>query len=261
MAANSDLAIEIQASLGVVHFNQPDKANALSDAMMETLCDFIADAAAKRSLRALLLTGSGRHFCAGADLRDEEGASLEDKNLHANITFCLNRLILTMVQAPFPIVAAVNGSAAGAGAGIALAADFITVTPQTQLFFSFAHLGLAADAGVSWFLPQLLGTKKATSILMRGEKLDGKTLIDLGIAEHIYQHDKLLTESMHLAQTLAKGPTAAFATQKRLLASNGGLLQALEEEALAQQQLLHSDDCHAALLAFRNGQRPTFSGR
>jgi hypothetical protein len=66
---------------------------------------------------------------------------------------------------------------------------------------------------------------------------------------------------MHLAQTLAKGPTAAFATQKRLLASNGGLLQALEEEALAQQQLLHSDDCHAALLAFRNGQRPTFSGR
>lgn len=254
--------ISNDAGVGIVQFNQPQKSNALSDSMMAQLCEFIAAAAESASLRALLLTGVGRNFCAGADLhKSDNKQSLEEKNLHSSITFWLNRLILAIVQAPFPIIAAVNGTAAGAGAGIALAADFMMVSAESQLNFSFSRLGLAADAGTSWFLPKLLGNKHAASILMLAESLDGSTLYEKAIAIRMFEQAQLFDGSLQFARTLAEGPTLAYAAQKRLLNNNSGLLQALEQEALAQQQLLASNDCRAALLAYRNQQTVRFKGR
>jgi 2-(1,2-epoxy-1,2-dihydrophenyl)acetyl-CoA isomerase len=238
----------------------------MSGAMIEGALDILARTAAQRSVRAMVITGAGRGFCSGADLAGGSGDSrLEDSagSLGASMKQGINPLILAIAQAPFPIIAAVNGPAAGAGVGIALAADFMVVSQSMQLLLTFSRIGMGLDAGTSWFLSHQLGRRRAAAVCMLVEPIDAQKAQQWGLAWSVTSDEELLAESLALAERLAAGATLAFAAQKRQLreALEIPLAEALEREAEVQDELIKSADLREGIAAFREKRQSNYSGR
>ena len=175
----------------------------------------------------------------------------------------INPLILAIVDAPFPVVAAVNGPAAGAGAGIALAADFMLASQSMQLLLTFSRIGMGLDAGTSWFLSRQLGQRRAAAISMLVEPIDAQKAMQWGLAWSVTTDEELLPVTLDLAKQLAAGPTLAFAAQKRQLreALEITLAEALEREADVQDELVKSADLKEGIAAFREGRQAKYIGR
>lgn len=258
------LDFNLEGEVGVLLLNQPEKMNALSDSMMAGISDLITESALHGTMRCLVISGAGRNFCAGADLshNSDPTKTLEQKKLAHDITFNLNRMILAISHAPYPVIAALNGTAAGAGAGIALAADFLIASTSSKLLMSFSKMALGLDAGISWFLSNTLGVKRATMLTLLGEEMDARYLLEVGLAHSITKDSELIVDAVQLAQTLASGPTSAFAAQKMLLrrGASSTLAEALELEAYTQGTLAKSRDAKEALQAFRNKRPSRFTG-
>ncbi|HEY8452662.1 MAG: enoyl-CoA hydratase-related protein [Micromonosporaceae bacterium] len=243
--------------------NRPDSLNSLDVALKEALRDQLATLAADTSVRAVVLTGAGRAFCAGQDLK-EHVATLESgsDNPLSTVVEHYNPVALALAGMPKPVVAAVRGMAAGAGAGLAFLADFRVGGPSTGFTMAFANVGLAADTGISWSLPRLVGHAKAAELLMLGGTVRAEEAHRLGLLTTLVDSDdEVLPAAQELAARLAAGPTVAYAQIKRELAHAGGLAQALEVEADAQKVCGATADHRAATAAFVAKQKPTFSGR
>jgi 2-(1,2-epoxy-1,2-dihydrophenyl)acetyl-CoA isomerase len=255
-----------RADTGVVTltFNRPESLNSLSVELKEALRDALRDAAADDGCRALLLAGAGRGFCVGQDLR-EHIESLDSgadpmRTVHEHYT-PIAELLGGM---PKPVVAAVRGPAAGAGAALAFLADFRIGGPGTSFSMSFAGVGLAGDTGISWSLPRLVGYAKATELTLLGTKVDAATADRLGLfTELVGADDEVLPTATALATRLAAGPTVAYGQLKRELATgaSGSLRDALAVEADAQSICGATADHRAATEAFVAKRRPTFHGR
>jgi 2-(1,2-epoxy-1,2-dihydrophenyl)acetyl-CoA isomerase len=255
-----------RADTGVVTltFNRPESLNSLSVELKEALRDALRDAAADDGCRALLLAGAGRGFCVGQDLREhiETLGSGADpmRTVHEHYT-PIAELLGGM---PKPVVAAVRGPAAGAGAALAFLADFRIGGPGTSFSMSFAGVGLAGDTGISWTLPRLVGHAKATELTLLGTKVDAATADRLGLfTELVGADDEVLPTAAALATRLAAGPTVAYGQLKRELATgaSGSLRDALAVEADAQSICGATNDHRAATEAFVAKRRPTFHGR
>ncbi|GIF64909.1 enoyl-CoA hydratase [Asanoa ishikariensis] len=245
--------------------NRPEAMNALDVPLKEALRDALAALETDRSCRAVVLAGAGRAFCTGQDLREHVGVlesgttdSLDTVRRH------YNPIASKLGSMPKPVIAAVGGMAAGAGAGLALLADFRIGGPSTSFLMAFANVGLAADTGLSWSLPRLVGHAKAIEMLMLAEQVKADDAHRLGLLTRVVDTDaEVLPAAQELAARLAAGPTVAYAAIKRELSvGDAGTLQdALSAEAQAQSISGATADHRNATAAFVNKQKPTFEGR
>lgn len=258
----SSLTLEIRDHIAIVTMNRPERLNALSDQLVQELRAAVDAAARPESgARCLLLTGAGRGFSSGADLADEKMSDgLPDLSLKLRTGY--NPLIEALSALPIPVIAAVNGPAAGAGMSLALAADFVIAAKSAYFLQAFVNIGLAPDAGATWFLPRLVGPARAMELMMLGEKLPAEQAHAWGLIHKAVDDERLMEESMALAARLAQGPTRSLATIRRLAraAWDNDLTTQLDAEAEGQKALGYSKDFLAGVGAFLTKTPAKFGG-
>jgi 2-(1,2-epoxy-1,2-dihydrophenyl)acetyl-CoA isomerase len=251
--------------VATVTLRRPEAMNAVNVEMKNALLEALPVIACDDSVRAVVLAGGDRAFCVGQDLREHhdllasgDPAPLETVAEH------YNPITLALAEMPKPVVAAVRGAAAGAGASFAFAADFRIGGPSTSFLMAFARVGLAADSGGSWTLQRLVGYAKATELIMLAEPVAAGEADRLGLLTELVAEDDAVLPTAHaLAARLAAGPTVAYAEIKRSLAFAAGssLREALEREAEAQATAGRTEDHRTAIAAFLAKEKPTFRGR
>ncbi|MEU1587250.1 enoyl-CoA hydratase-related protein [Micromonospora sp. NPDC005710] len=245
--------------------NRPNAMNALDVALKEALRDALAELETDRSCRAVVLAGAGGSFSAGQDLR-EHVATLENSSSDplGTVRAHYNPIAARLANLPKPVIAAVRGMAAGAGASLAFLADIRVGGPTTSFLMAFAKIGLAADTGASWTLPRLVGHAKAVELLLLAEPVRAEEACRLGLLNRLTDDDEqVLPVAQELAARLAAGPTVAYGAIKRQLsiADAGTLADALSAEAQAQSICGATADHRAATSAFVAKQKPVFEGR
>jgi 2-(1,2-epoxy-1,2-dihydrophenyl)acetyl-CoA isomerase len=256
------LLVDRAEAVVTLTLNRPDSLNSLDISLKKALRDALASVADDPGCRSVVLTGAGRAFCVGQDLR-EHAAMLESGSATPleTVPVHYNPLVRLLAGMPKPVVAAVRGTAAGAGASLALLADFRVGGPRTSFLMAFASVGLAGDTGASWSLPRLVGRAKATELLMLAEPVPAAEADRLGLLTRLVDDDELvLPAAQELAARLAAGPTVAYAAIKRQLTVTT-LAEALDVEAEVQAACGATEDHRNATAAFVAKRRPTFHGR
>jgi 2-(1,2-epoxy-1,2-dihydrophenyl)acetyl-CoA isomerase len=256
----------ISASEGVatITLNRPEALNSLTTELKESLLDALLQVAADPAARAVVLTGSGRGFSAGQDLREhgEMLAGGDPAPLHT-VERHFNPIVLALATMPKPVIAAVNGIAAGAGASLTFAADFRIAADNAKFLLAFANVGLGLDTGASWTLPRLIGHARATALAILAEPVSASAALEMGLVNAVVPAGELESAVFELAARLAAGPTAAYAAIKEALAyaAAAPLASALEKEAQLQNALGASPDHREATAAFLRKEKPVFRGR
>lgn len=256
---------EVEDAVATITFDRPERLNALTFEAYADLRDLLGELPHRDDVRAVVVTGTGRGFCSGGDVEDIIGALQEmgAKEL-LDFTRMTGSVVQRMRECPLPIIAAVNGVAAGAGAVIALAADLRILARSARLSFLFTKVGLAgADMGSAYLLPRLVGLGRATELLLLGEDVEPARAAEIGLANRVVEDQALQKEAAELATRLAEGPTTAYATTKLLISRelDADLAGSLELEAFAQALLMTSDDHREYYRAFKEGRDPRWSGR
>lgn len=256
--------LDVTGAVATVTLNRPEGMNALTNEMKEALLEVVASVRDDDAVRAVVLTGTGRAFCVGQDLREHaalieagDGAPLRTVAQH------YNPLVTMLASLPKPTVAAVNGSAAGAGLGLACACDFRIGAAGARWTTAFTGIGLTADSGLSWTLPRLVGAGRATALLMLAEPFTTEQGLDMGLLNAVVAPDQVLSVATELATRLAAGPTAAYACVKESVAyaADAPLVEALEKEDELQTRAGATQDHVDAVRSFLAKQAPAFSGR
>jgi 2-(1,2-epoxy-1,2-dihydrophenyl)acetyl-CoA isomerase len=260
---HDEVTVEVADAVATVTMNRPAALNALTAGMKERLLDALAGVAVDPRIRAVVLTGAGRAFCVGQDLREHAGALESGAAALDTVRRHYNPLILTLTRMPKPVVAAVSGAAAGAGAGLAFACDFRVVGRGATFLMAFARVGLTGDSGTSWLLPRLVGQARAAELLMLAEPVTAETAEHLGLVTRLVPDDQVAATAGELAAQLADGPTLAYAAIKESLvfAAGHGLAEALDREADLQQRCGRTADHREATAAFVAKRPVGFTGR
>ncbi|MDQ6936911.1 MAG: enoyl-CoA hydratase-related protein [Actinomycetota bacterium] len=258
-----ELVIDRDGLVATVRLNRPESMNALSLSLKNALVEQLPLLGADDSVRAVILTGSGRGFCVGQDLR-EHAARLEaaDPAPLSTVTEHYNPIITALATMPKPVVAAVNGMAAGAGASFTFACDFRIAAESASFLLAFAGVGLSLDSGASWTLPRLIGSARATALALLAEPVSASAALEMGLVNAVVPDADLLPEARALAARLAAGPTLAYAHIKEALhfSATATLAEALEREAQLQAASGRTQDHADAVQAFLAKQAATFTG-
>jgi 2-(1,2-epoxy-1,2-dihydrophenyl)acetyl-CoA isomerase len=248
-----------EAGVLTVTLNRPESLKSMNVAMRRELLAAIRSAARDEAVRAVVITGEGRGFCSGADLR---GGAVE-RDFRRVITEEYNPLITAIRELPKPVIAAVNGVAAGAGASLAFAADLIVAAAEARFIMAFVRIGLVPDTGATQVLVRALGRHAAAAIIFSGEPLTARAAADAGLVASVVPADELASTASELARQLAAGPTRAIGYAKRLInaAEERPLAETLAEEAALQELAGRSEDHAEGLAAFAEKREPRFRGR
>ncbi|CAN5858635.1 2-(1,2-epoxy-1,2-dihydrophenyl)acetyl-CoA isomerase PaaG [soil metagenome] len=240
--------------------NRPDALNSFTIAMKEELLAALKGAARDRAVRVVVLTGGGRAFSAGQDLKERQGADVADLGTELRARY--NPLIMAMRHLEKPIIGAINGVAAGAGCSVALACDLRIAADNASFIEVFGRVGLVPDTGSSWFLPRLIGYARAAEMVFTTEPVDAAGAERIGLVNRVVPADQLMTETGALASRLAAAAPLALALAKRGLnrALESSLEEALEYEAQLQAIAGRSADHHEGVAAFVEKRRPEFEG-
>jgi 2-(1,2-epoxy-1,2-dihydrophenyl)acetyl-CoA isomerase len=261
---NDDLVLDRAGAVATVRMNRPESMNALSRSLKDALVDVLGQLAADETVRAVVLTGTGRAFCVGQDLR-EHLAGMETGGAAplSTVVEHYNPIVTALAGMPEPVIASVNGMAAGAGAGFAFACDFRIAAESARFLLAFAGVGLSLDSGVSWTLPRLIGSARATALALLAEPIAAQAAFDMGLVNAIVPDETVLVAAQELAARLAAGPTVAYAGIKEAIAFAGShtLGEALAKEAELQDRSGATADHGAAVRAFVSKQDPAFTGR
>lgn len=243
--------------------NRPEKFNALNTELKESLIAAFRHAAADDSVRAVVVAGAGKSFCVGQDLK-EHVALLEagDPAPLRTVEDHYNPLIRAVTTMPKPVIAAVNGSAAGAGASLAYACDLRVASSEAKFLMAFANVGLSTDSGVSWTLPRLIGYGRAMEMLLLAEPVAAEEALRIGMVNRVVDSGSAVESATELATRMAAGPTSAYARIKEamLAAASEGLDEALDVEAGAQAEAGQTADHREAVQAFVAKRNPEFTG-
>jgi 2-(1,2-epoxy-1,2-dihydrophenyl)acetyl-CoA isomerase len=253
----------IDSGIAVLTLNRPDRLNSFTQAMHLEVRDALARVQADKSVRVLLLTGAGRGFCAGQDLNDravEPGATGVD--LGESVEKFYAPLVMTIKNLPMPVICAVNGVAAGAGANLALACDIVLAAKSASFIEAFCKLGLIPDTGGTWHLPRLVGPARALGLAMLGEKLPAEKAEQWGLIWRCVADDELMNEAMAMARHFATAPTKGLAfTKQAMQASYANTLpEQLQLEAGMMRELGHSHDYREGVAAFIAKRPANFKG-
>jgi enoyl-CoA hydratase/carnithine racemase len=251
--------------VATVTFTRPERLNALTFEVYADLRDLLAELPHRDDVRALIVTGTGRGFCSGGDVHEIIGKLLEmDARDLLDFTRMTGTVVQRMRECPLPIIAAVNGVAAGAGAVLALAADIRLLAASASFSFLFTKVGLAgADMGSAYLLPRLVGFGRATELLLLGDEVGARRAAEIGLASAVVEDGALASEANDLARRLATGPSLAYAATKMLLSKelDMNLAGAIELEAMTQAMLMKSADHAEFYEAFQLGRDPNWTGR
>ena len=255
----------VDDGVATITFERPDKLNALTFDVYADLRDLLAELPQRGDARVLVITGTGRGFCSGGDVEEIIGElqRMEAAQL-LEFTRMTGAVVKALRECPLPVIAAVNGVAAGAGAVIALASDFRLMARSASLAFLFTKVGLAgADMGSAYLLPRMVGLARATELLLLGDKLPAENALRLGLANQVVEADELAAVAEALARRLADGPAFAYSTTKVLLTRelDIDLGSAIELEAITQALLMKSHDHGEFYAAWSEGRKPAWAGR
>jgi len=253
----------IANGIATLTLNRPERLNSFTQAMHQEVRAVLDRLQADKTVRVLLLTGAGRGFCAGQDLNDravEPGGQGVD--LGESVEKYYAPLVMTLRTLPLPVICAVNGVAAGAGANLALACDIVLAAKSASFIEAFSKLGLIPDTGGTWALPRLVGPARAMGLAMLGERLSAEKAEQWGLIWRCVPDDALMLEAMAMAEHFATAPTKGLAyTKKALLASSTNTLeQQLALEASMMRELGHSHDYREGVAAFIDKRQPQFRG-
>jgi 2-(1,2-epoxy-1,2-dihydrophenyl)acetyl-CoA isomerase len=251
-----------------ITLDRPDAKNALTIEMRDGIVDAVRAARADANVRALLITGTGDAFCAGMDLSASTvsqagGEGFDTRSTSEALRIGVQTFIRELWELDKPTVAAVNGTAVGPGAHLALACDFVLVHEATRFLWSFAKWGLVVDAGGAYLLPRLVGLPRAKAMVMLGEGAKGAEAVELGLAYKCVDADALDAEASQLAAKLAAGPTRSLGLSKRLLNDSfeSTLAHSLDLEGAYQSLATTSGDLQEGMAAFKEKRPPGFTGR
>lgn len=262
----SPLLIQTQGRLRTLTLNRPHRMNALTPELHHQLREAVFDAAEDSNVGAVLLTGAGRGFCAGGDIkassdrarktRETVEERAESIRQHSKTTIALN-------QMPKITIALINGAAAGAGLTLALACDLRIAVSSAVLRTAYAQIALAGDLGISYFLTRLVGPSKARELMLFNEKISADQALQLGLVNRVVKQSGLTEDTLEWVKQLAEGPSIAFGYMKQnlVLAETGSLEEVIEQEAINSAHCVRTPDVKEAASAFREKRPPNFKGR
>ena len=262
---NYDFLYAVDDGVATLTFNRPEVMNALTFEVYAQLRDLFEALRHDQEVGAIVLTGAGDNFCSGGDVHEIIGELLKrDMKGHLEFTRMTGAVVQNMRLLDKPIIAALNGMTAGAGAVIALAADLRIASEKARFAFLFTKVGLTgADMGAGYLLPRVVGLGRASELLMLGDTIDAATAERYGLVNRVVAHGDLLPSSNAWARRLAEGPTFAISMTKHMINHelSMGLVSAIEAEAQAQALMLMGDDHRSFYEAFKAKERPKFTGR
>lgn len=255
----SDILYERDGDVAVIRLNRPDELNALTMAMLDLLAATLTRAA-DEGARAVLITGEGRAFCSGASLKDMSPGGGDPGDRLRNH---YNPVQQAMADLPIPIVSAINGPAAGAGASIALGADIVIAGSKSYLLLAFANIGLVPDAGATWLIAKAAGRAKVLEMALLGEKLAAHDAKEAGLVTQVVDESALMEMAMDYARRLAAMPTVALGLIRKQVkaALSGTLEETLALEAEHQTVAARSEDFFEGVAAFLQKRKPEFKGK
>lgn len=258
------ILFEATDGVGTLTLNRPDRLNSFTSAMHEEIASALGTVEAEPSIRALLITGAGRGFCAGQDLNfRRDTAGNESFDAGASLDRHYNPLVRRLKALKKPVIAAVNGPAAGAGANLALACDIVVAARSASFLQAFCRIGLVPDTGGTWFLPRLAGSARAMGLMLLGEPLSAEQAAEWGLIWKVVDDDKLKDETRALAQKLAQGPAIGLGLIKEALnrSQDRSLDAQLDLERDLQRIAAKSADFREGVAAFLEKRPARFTGR
>ncbi|HZS45035.1 MAG TPA: enoyl-CoA hydratase-related protein [Blastocatellia bacterium] len=263
MPNNENIILEKQDRIATITLNRPEKLNAFAGRMRDELAEAIEDAGQDNAIRVVVITGAGKAFCSGADLtRTVELAKDKDSAAFRSLLEAGRRVVSDIRQMPKPVIASINGAAAGAGLNLALACDIRLASATAKFSQAFVKIGLHPDWGGTFFLPRLIGTAKSCELMFTGDAIDAATAERLGIINRAVPPEELQTATKELASKLSAAPPLAIAMMKRAIyrSAEDSLEAMLAYETEAQLACFESQDCLEGINAFLEKRAPVFKG-
>jgi 2-(1,2-epoxy-1,2-dihydrophenyl)acetyl-CoA isomerase len=263
VASHETIDLTKEDSAARILLNRPEALNAWNEQFGRDLLDAVTIVAGDDSVRAVMITGAGRGFSSGADLKEQRSTTDDGvPDLSARLRDVYHPIITSLREMPKPVIAAVNGPAVGIGCSLALAADLIVAAESAYFLLAFVNIGLIPDGGSTVFLPARIGYARAAEMAMLGERVPADQALDWGLINRVVPDEELEGAGEALLQLLAKGPTASYAGAKRLLNRRmyAGLAEQLEAEADAQREQGKTQDFVEGVLAFAEKRPPNFTG-
>jgi 2-(1,2-epoxy-1,2-dihydrophenyl)acetyl-CoA isomerase len=259
---NPTILSEVGDGVATITFNRPEVRNAVNDQMADELLAALKKAERDEAVRCLVITGAGQGFCAGQDLAVVRARG-DDFSFRDHLLKTYNLIVAKLASIEKPIIAAINGAAAGAGWGLVLACDLRYASEAAKFRLAFSGIGLAPDSGTSYFLPRYIGLGKALELAYTNEIVDANTALSLGLVNQVVPGDQLMSVTLELAKRLAQSPTRGLGLTKRAMLHNLSvdLTEALDYEAHLQEIAGRSQDHHEGVQAFLEKRPPKFVGK